>query len=192
MTTRLRIFIVRLNMALMIVLSATALLAQSVKITSSPNRDISKLSKYAWKPNQLAAAQKPEVIAQMDRTIKEAVNRELTKRGYAEDQQHPDFLVQVAGYGVPDIETSANPDKARYPYDANVFTSQSPGGPGVSAWMAIISNVSFTFTDGSSNDVIWQADVKKKYKDPKKAIQNLEKEIGSVVSKALQNLPSHK
>ncbi len=192
MTTQLRVFIFRLNMALMIVLSAYALAAQSVKVNANPNRDISKLGKYAWKQNQLAAAQKPEVIAQMDRTLKDAVNRELAKKGYAEDQQHPDFLVQVAGYGVPDIETSANPDKTRYAYDANVFTSQSPGGPGISAWMAIISHVSFILTDSSSNEVVWQADVKKKYKDPKKAIQNLEKEINSVVNKALRDIPAHK
>lgn len=191
MTTQSRIFVVGLNMTLMIAVAASSLPGQSVKIKSNPNRDISKFGKYAWNQNRIAAAQKPDVVAQMDRTIKEAVNRELARKGYAEDPQHPDFLIEVAGYGMPDMQTSANPDMTN-PSGANVFTSQSPGGPGISAWMAVIANMSFIVTDRSSNEVAWQADVKKKYKDPQKAIQNLEKEIESVVNKALQNFPKHK
>jgi len=92
--TQSRICIIALNMALLIALMAAPVTGQSVKTKSNPNRDISKLSKYAWKQNKIAAAQKPEVVAEMDRTIKDAVNRELAQKGYIENPQNPDKEVQ--------------------------------------------------------------------------------------------------
>jgi hypothetical protein len=190
-TTQSRTFIIALNMALLVALAAAPFTGQSVKTSSNPKRDISKFSKYAWKPNKIAVAQPPEVVAAMDRTIKDAVNSELVRKGYVENPHNPDFLIQVAGYGMPEMQTSANPNMAT-PSDTWVLTSQGMGGPGMSAWMSVISNVSFILTDRSSNEVAWQADVTKKYKNPQKAIRNLDKEIQGVVNKALKDLPAHK
>ncbi len=176
----------------LITLAALPVAGQSVKTKSSPNRDISKLGKYSWKENKIAAAQKPEVVAQMDRAIKDAVNRVLRQKGYVENPQAPDFLVQVAGYGMPDMKTSANPDLSSPPTTPNVFTSQAPAGAGVNIWMTVIANMSFILTERSSDEVAWQADVSKKYKNPQKSLQNLDKEIQDVVEKALKDLPAHK
>jgi hypothetical protein len=190
--TPFRLFTITFCIGLLLALTAVPVAGQSVKIKSSPVRDISKLGKYAWKENKIGASQKPEVIAEMDRAIKDAVNKVLKQKGYVENPQAPDFLVQVSGYGMPDMKTSANPDLSSAPTTGGTFTSQAPGGAGVNIWMTVISNMSFILTERSSDEVAWQADISKKYKNPQKAIQNLDKEIQDVVEKALKDLPAHK
>jgi hypothetical protein len=187
-----RIFNTALSLTLLLGLMASSVMGQDVKIKSNPNRDISKFTKYAWKQSKIALAQKPEVVAEIERKLKDAVNRELVRKGYVEDPQNPDLLIQVAAFGLPEMRTSANQDLNHLSDGTTVYTSQRPGGPGISAWMDVISNVSFILSYRSSNEVAWQADVTKKYKDPQKAIRNLDKEIQSVVKKALKDLPAHK
>jgi hypothetical protein len=188
-TTQTRIFIIALNWALLITLAVAPLTGQNVQTKSNPKQNISKLGKYSWKNNKMGFSQTPEVMAEMDRTIKDAVNSELAKRGYVESSQDPDFLVQVSAFGIPEMATSANTDLTN-PFNAMVYTQV--GGPGVNIWMAVVSNLSFILTDRSSNEVAWQADVTKKYKDPQKAIRNLKQEVQSVVKKSLKDLPRHK
>jgi len=188
-TIHLRKFIIALFLALLMFLSVAPVIGQSVKIKSNSKRAISTLGKYAWRQNKIAVAQTPEVAAEIDRKIKDAVNRELARKGFIESQQNPDFLVQVATYGVPEMLTSANPDVTN-PFGNTVYTQT--GGPGVSLWMAVISNVSFILTESSSSQVLWQADATKKYKDPQKVIRNLDKEIQNVVGNSLKALPAHK
>jgi hypothetical protein len=191
--TQSRVFNIALSGALLITLiAAVPVMGQNVKTKSNPNRDISKFNRYAWKQSKITLAQTPEVVAKMDQKLQDAVNRVLARKGYVEYPQNPDFLIQVVAYGLPDMQTSANVDVG-HPFDATtVYTSQRPDGPGISVWVVVISNVSFILSDRSSNEVAWQADVTKKYKDPQKAIRNLDKEIQNVVKKALKDLPAHK
>jgi hypothetical protein len=187
-----RICIPGFLLALLISLGAVAVMGQDVKTTVNPDQDFSKYQKYAWRENRIAPASLPEDRQAIERKIKEVVNRELMKKGYEENAQNPDFFIEVDAAAVPgQMMASANRD-LRVPDNVTVYNSQSPGGPGASIWMAITAGVLITVTDSASDETAWEARVSKKYSDPDKLKNKLEKEINNFFKKGLKKFPENK
>jgi len=178
-------------MILAIILVAAGVAGQTVKTDVDPSRDFSKFARYAWQENHIVARQTPEVIARIEGSLKNAIDRELAKKGYELDPQKPDFFIHVeAGSG---YETSVSGNKDfRLPTGTTVYTSQNPNGPGVDVWLTVVSQFHVITTDPSSGATIWNSVTTKKYKDPDKAVRNLDNEIGQIVGKALKSFPSRK
>ena len=87
--------------------------------------------------------------------------------------------------------TSGNRD-LRVPGNVTVYDSQSPGGPGVSIWMSVTAGAFITVTDSATNETVWKASVTKKYKNPDKLKNKLEKEIDNFFKKGLKKFPKNK
>lgn len=174
-----------------IILMAGNVIGQTVKTSVDSNRDISKLGRYAWQENRIAARQVPEIVAGIEGALKDAINRELAQKGYVQDPQRPDFFIRVVAGSDYQENMSANVD-FRLPTNTTVYTSQNPNGLGVNAWLVVISQFHIMATDPSSDAPVWQAEVTKKYKDTDKAVRNMNSEIDQIVRKALKSFPSRK
>jgi hypothetical protein len=173
------------------ILTAFNVAAQTVKVTVEPSGDFSRFSKYAWQENRINARQTREVNARMEKAIKDAVNSELANKGYSLDLQAPDFYINVEAIPVDDVSLSGNNDFGT-PIGTTVYTSQMPDGLGVSVLAAVIPRICITATDPSSKKPVWQVLTTKKYKDPDKAIRNLDREISQIIKKSLKNFPLEK
>lgn len=179
-------------LALFIILNAMTVMGQDVKTTVNPNQDFSKYGKYAWRENRIAPASLPEDRKVIEKMITDVVNRELMKKGYEEDTQNPDFFIEVDAASMPgEFMTSANQDN-RVPGGVTIYTSQFPGGPGVSVWMTVTAGADITITDRASDTTAWEARITKKYKDPDQLANKLEKEINNFFKKGLKKFPKMK
>jgi hypothetical protein len=178
--------------ALLAVLNPPALKGQNVTTSVNHEQDFSKYRKYAWRENRIAPGSLPKEREAIEKTIKDVVNRELSKKGYTEDPQNPDFFIEVGAAALPgEIHTSANRD-LRVPNNVVVYDSQFPEGPGVSIWMAMTAGARIIVTDRASNATAWETTVTKKYKDPEKLKNKLDKEIDTFFKKGLKSFPQNK
>lgn len=192
MPMRSRIYMTGFLFALFVTLSAVAVMGQKVETKVNPDQDFSKYKKYAWRENRIAPASMPEDRKAIEMTIKDVVNRELSKKGYEEDGQNPDFYIEVDAGSLPgDLMTSANRD-LRVPDHVTVYETQSPGGPGVSVWMSVTAGAMVTITDSASDKTAWQATITKKYKNPESLKNKLDKEINNFFKKGLKKFPKSK
>jgi len=179
-------------LALFIILSAVTVMGQDVKTTVSSDQDFSTYAKYAWRENRIAPASLPEDRLAIEKMIKDVVNSELLKKDYGEDPQNPDFFIEIDALSMPgEYKTSANRD-LRVPDSVFIYDSQSPGGPGVSIWMTVTAGVLITITDSASDTTVWEARITKKYKNPDKLTNKLEKEINNFFKKGLKKFPKNK
>jgi Domain of unknown function (DUF4136) len=187
-----RICIPGFLLVLWISLGAVTVMGQDVRITVNPDQDFSKYQRYAWKENRIASVRFPENRKAIEEKIKDVINGELSKKGYEEDAQNPDFYIEVDAASIPgDLMTSANRD-LRVPSNVTVYNSQSPGGPGVSIWMTLTAGALVTVTDSASNKTAWEAKITKKYKNPDSLRNKLDKEINNFFKKGLKKFPENK
>jgi hypothetical protein len=167
-------------------------MGQDVEISTNPDQDFSAFQRYRWKENMIAPAQLEEERKRTEGWVVDAVNRELNKKGYAEDSENPDFSIEVRAMSIyGDTVTSANMDH-RMPSGGFIYDSQRPLGPGVDIWLTLIAGARIIVTDLASGTVAWEATVTKKYKNPDKLINNLKKEIDKVFEKGLKKFPANK
>jgi hypothetical protein len=182
----------RLLIPLILIMTSVAPFAQDVKTTVDPSQDFSKYKKYAWRKTHLGNAMIPDEVQRTVQLIKNAGNRELAQKGYWEDQENPDFFMEVSTLGIPDADLAGNVG-SMYRYDVGgAINPQYGGAPGTTLWMSITSRGSIVVTDRASNKIVWQAQTLKVYKKPDKAMKNLEQEINTVMKKALQSFPAQK
>ena len=175
---------------LALVLTAVSLLAQEVKTTVNPNQDFSQYKKYAWRKTRLGNAMVPDEVQRTVQLIKNAGNRELAQKGYWEDPENPDFFVEVASMGTQDANLAGNVGPL-YTYDGyGAINPQYGAAPGTTVWMTLTSQGSILITDRATNAIVWQAQTLKKYKNPDKAMKNLDQEINGVMKKALKSFPA--
>ncbi len=194
MTAQSHVCLTGFLITLLTVFTATAVVGQDIKTTVNPHQDFSKFSKYSWRQNRIAPGVAPEERDAIEAKIKGVVNQELSKRGYVEDRQNPDFFIEIGAAALPgEMLTSANRD-LRVPDSVTVYDSQSPGGPGVTTWLAVTAGARIIVTDSVSNTTAWEALVTKKYKNPDKYRQKerLETEIESFFRKGIRDFPSKK
>lgn len=178
-----------LRFAVVVLTMVTAVAAaQTVSIPTNSPGAFANLSKYAWGKNFLTARQTPELNAHMERTLIDAINRELAAKGYTLDEKAPDFFIHVEALAHDETAVSANTD-FRLPVNTTVYTSQKPGGQGVSLIPAVIPEVRIIATD-ASNKPLFESVTSKKYKDPEKARNNIDKEITQFAKKGLQKFPA--
>ncbi len=127
----------------------------------------------------------------MEQAMKDAINRQLANKGFSLVPNAPDFFISFEALPIDDVNLAANTD-FRLPTGTTVYTSQRPNGLGVSVFAAVIPQIYVTVTDASSDIPVWQSLTTKKYKDPDKAIKNLDKELQGIVKAALKSFPSGK
>jgi hypothetical protein len=178
---------------LWLTLTCSSVFAQKVSSTSDPNFDFSKHKRYAWLENRLLTRQHPDTNEVMNLKIVKAVDRILTSRGFEKDNGKPDFYVNYDGGGESDLAAAPAARVNSGPVLSNDRTPTYGLGNGPtmapSTWLKVNGQISFRITDAMSKKQVWSTTYAKTFRDPDKALRNMDKEVNELVTKSFKQFP---
>jgi Domain of unknown function (DUF4136) len=166
--------------------------AQNNPTTLDKNFDFSEHKRYAWGQNHLLTRQHPDTNEVMDLKIVKAVNQTLTARGFAEVKEKPDFYIYYDGGGDTELRggVQAQANSASLGPSDLTPTYGLGNGPAMapSTWLKVNGQIVFHITD-ESKKIVWEKTYKKTFHDPQKALRDIDKVVGELVSKSFKDFP---
>lgn len=94
-----------------------------VATMKTTNKDLSNYDSFAYLPNSgIHMPSKSFDDESVNQAVIETINRNLTQAGYELDRQNPDLVVLVSTKTNTEVETTADPVYARYPYSPGMTT----------------------------------------------------------------------
>lgn len=181
-----------LSLMLMVILTAPIAFAQKVSTTFDKNFDFSGQKSYAWRQNHLMTHQHPDTNEIMDLKIVKTVNQTLVARGFVEVKDKPDFYIYYDGGSDMQVNTGALAQAGSTPLSPvdRAPTYGLGNGPALApaTWLKVNGQIEFYIVD-ESGKIMWLARYNKTFRDPNKAIRNLDKEVTELVSKSFKEFP---
>ena len=173
-------------------LGTTLALAQNNSTTFDKNFDFSAHKRYAWGQNHLMTRQNPDTNEVMDLKIVKAVNQTLAARGFVEVKEKPDFYIYYDGGGDADIRAGGQAQANSTPLTPSDRTPTYGLGNGPalapSTWLKVNGQIVFHITD-ESRKIVWETTYKKTFRDPQKALGEMDKVVRELVSKSFKGFP---
>jgi hypothetical protein len=182
----------QLSLLFLAMLTAPIAFAQKTSTTFDKNFDFSGHKRYAWRQNRLMTRQHPDTNEIMDLKIVKAVNQTLITKGFVEVKERPDFYISYDGGGDMQIDAGV---QERANSTALSPTDRAPtyglgNGPTLtpSTWLKVNGQIVFHIDDESRKS-LWETTYNKTFRDPDKALRNLDKEVSELVSKSFKDFP---
>ncbi len=184
-----RLFLVLISASALSVCAA----AQKVDTKSDNLYNFSEHQHYQWRQNRLFTRQNPDTNAVMDIKIVKAVNQNLAAKGFVEVSEKPDFYLYYSGGG--DIRMGAG--GATQAGSGPVTTADIAPDYGIgdgptlapTTWMKVSGQIVFHVVDAASNKPVWVTTYSKTFRDPDKALRNMDKEVSELVTKTFKDFP---
>jgi hypothetical protein len=171
-------------------------LAQKTDTKFDGQYNFSQHKRYKWRENRLVTRQNPDTNEVMDLKIVKAVNQMLASKGFVEVQDKPDFYLYYDGGGNAQIGGGgANLAGSGPTTSADLSPSYGLGnGPTLapSTWLKLKGQIEFHIVDAGSQKPIWETTYSKTFRDPDKALRNMDKEVNELVSKSFKDFPPKK
>ena len=168
-------------------------LAQKTNTKFDEQYNFSQHKRYKWRENRLVTRQNPDTNEVMDLKIVKAVNQKLGSKGFVEVQDKPDFYVYYDGGGDAQIGAGgANLAGSGPTTSADLSPSYGLGnGPTLapSTWLKLKGQIEFHIVDAGSQKSVWETTYSKTFRDPDKALRNMDKEVNELVSKSFKDFP---
>jgi len=168
-------------------------LAQKTNTKFDEQYNFSQHKRYKWRENRLVTRQNPDTNEVMDLKIVKAVNQKLGSKGFVEVQDKPDFYVYYDGGGDAQIGAGgANLAGSGPTTSADLSPSYGLGnGPTLapSTWLKLKGHIEFHIVDAGSQKAVWETTYSKTFRDPDKAMRNMDKEVNELVSKSFKDFP---
>ena len=181
------------------VLLAVALIAASAtcgqKITTKTDGDYNffEHKTYMWKGNRLMTRQNPDTNEVLDLKIVKAVNKQLAAKGFVEVKEKPDFYIFYDGGGNANVRAGGPSDADPGP---TTTADLSPGfglgnGPAIapSTWMMVNGQIDFHIIPAGATKPAWETTYTKNFRDPDKALKDMDKEVNELVTKSFKDFP---
>jgi hypothetical protein len=172
---------------------AFSALAQKTDTKFEEQYNFSQHKRYKWRENRLMTRQNPDTNEVMDLKIVKAVNQLLASKGFVEVQDKPDFYVYYDGGGDAQIGAGgANSAGSGPTTSADLSPSYGLGnGPALapSTWLKLKGQIEFHVVDAGSQKPVWETTYSKIFRDPDKALRNMDKEVHELVSKSFKDFP---
>ena len=167
--------------------------AQKVSTTLDDKYSFSDHKRYAWRENRLMTRQHPDTNEVMDLKIVKAVNQLLASKGFLEVQEKPDFYIFYDGGGNVQLGAGGvNQAGAGPTTSADVAPTYGLGnGPTLSpsTWMKVNGQIEFHIVDAGAKKPVWETTYSKNFRDPDKALKNMDKEVNELVTKSFKDFP---
>lgn len=114
----------RLNLIVLLLVGAVLLgCGPRVATTKTTNKDLSNYDSFAYLPNsEIRMPSKSFDDESVNQAVIETINTNLRQAGYELDRQNPDLVVLVSTKTDVEVETTADPVYARYPYSPGMTT----------------------------------------------------------------------
>jgi len=172
---------------------APCLSAQKTTTTFDDSYNFSQHKKYKWRENRLMTRQHPDTNQVMDLKIVKAVNQLLSSKGFVEVQDHPDFYIYYdAGSDIRLNAGGATQAGSGPSTSADIVPDYGLGnGPALAptTWLKVNGQIEFHLINAASQKSIWESTYRKTFRDPDKALQNIDKEVNALVSKSFKDFP---
>lgn len=173
--------------------AAAAANGQKVTTQSAGDFNFAAHKSYMWKKNYLMTRQNPDTNEVLNIKIVKAVNKELASKGFVEVKEKPDFYVYYDGGGNANIRSGGASDADPGP---TTTADTSPGfgltdGPAVSpnTWMKVNGQIEFYVVPTGASKPVWSATCSKTFRDPDKALKDMDKEVTEWVTKSFKDFP---
>jgi len=176
-----------------VLIAATASYGQKITTKTDGDYNFGAHKKYMWKKNYLMTRQNPDTNEVLNLKIVKAVNKELASKGFLEVKENPDFYVYYDGGGNANIRSGGASDADPGP---TTTADTNPGfglndGPAVSpnTWMKVNGQIVFYTVPAGASNPAWQATCSKTFRDPDKALRDMDKEVTEWVTKSFKDFP---
>ena len=167
--------------------------AQKVSTTLDDKYSFSDHKRYAWRENRLTTRQNPDTNEVMDLKIVKNVNQLLAAREFVEVKERPDFYVYYDGGGDVNLGSGGASQAGSGPTTtADITPNYGLGnGPTLSptTWMKVNGQIEFHIVDATTRKPVWETIYSKKFRDPDKALKNMDKEVSELVTKSFKDFP---
>ena len=168
-------------------------LAQQVSTKLDDKYDFTEHKRYAWRGNRLVTRQNPDTNEVMDIKIVKAVNQLLAAKGFVEVKEKPDFYIFYDGGGNVQLGAGGVSQAGSGPNtSANVVPDYGLGnGPTLSptTWMKVNGQIEFHIVDAVAQKPVWETTYSKHFRDPDKALKNMDKEVNELATKSFKDFP---
>jgi hypothetical protein len=175
-----------------LLLAAAPVFAQKIKTDYDKSNDFTRYKRYAIGKNYLLTRQRPDDQSYIDKVLVESLNRELQAKGFALDENHPDFRIKYEAGAITDTATSAKPDMLSGGTPGPSWASGSLGGVSLDVWTSTLAKLKLTVMDAASGTPVWTALASQKIRDPQRVMNDLKKlnnKIDEVMAKTLKSFP---
>lgn len=163
--------------------------AQKVRTEYDRSVDFSRFKSYTWGKNFLITRQLPQDQARIDKAIVAAIDRHLQAKGFQRNDEEADLIIVYKGGGLTDVKMGSTMDISGAWGPTWRYSSDTLGGSPVDVWAGIVGRLQIVVADRRSNTAIWSAVATKEFRDPKKLMKNLEKEVNKLTGKTLKGFP---
>jgi Domain of unknown function (DUF4136) len=167
--------------------------AQKVSTKLDAKYSFAEHKRYEWRGNRLVTRQNPDTNEVMDIKIVKAVNQLLAARGFVEVKEKPDFYIFYDGGGNVQLGSGGASQAGSGPTtSADIGPDYGLGnGPSLSAttWMKVNGQIEFHIVDAAAQKPLWETIYSKNFRDPDKALKNMDKEINELVAKSFKDFP---
>ena len=184
----------RFGLLLIPMLTALAAFPQKTSTVVDPGYDFSEHKRYTWRENRLLTRQHPDTNEEMDRKIVKNVNQVLSASGFVEVKEKPDFYIYYDGGGdaMTAVAGQSQANSAPLAPGDPTPTYGLGNGPALApaSWLKVNGQIVFYMIDVASTKSVWQTTYSKTFRDPNKAIRNLDKEVNELVSKSFKDFPT--
>lgn len=183
----------RSALVVVLMLAGPIVLAQKATTTFDATYRFSEHKRYAWRENRLLTRQHPDTNEEMDLKIVRTVNEALAAKGFVEVKDKPDFYIYYDGGGNMDLLAGSQARANSTPLSP---TDRTPtyglgNGPALapSTWLKVNGEILFHMADAASGKAVWETTYKKTFRDPDKALRNLDKEVNQLVTTSFKDFP---
>lgn len=183
----------RSALVVVLMLAGPIVLAQKATTTFDATYRFSEHKRYAWRENRLLTRQHPDTNEEMDLKIVRTVNEALAAKGFVEVKDKPDFYIYYDGGGNMDLLAGSQARANSTPLSP---TDRTPtyglgNGPALapSTWLKVNGEILFHMADVASGKAVWETTYKKTFRDPDKALRNLDKEVNQLVTTSFKDFP---
>jgi hypothetical protein len=167
--------------------------AQKASTTFDAGYNFSTHKRYAWRENRLLTQQHPDTNEVMDLKIVKMVDRTLAAKGFLAVGGSPDFYIQYDGGAESDIAVGGRAHANSGPLTPSDPTPTYGLGMGPSlapvTWLKVNGEIVFHITDVGSGKSVWERTYRKTFRDPRKALRNMDKEVNQIVEKSFKDFP---
>jgi hypothetical protein len=174
-------------------LVAEATAAQKVSTKLDDQYSFTDHKRYAWRENRLTTRQNPDTNEVMDLKIVKGVNQLLAAKGFVEVKEKPDFYIYYDGGGNVQLGSGGASQAGSGPNtSADIAPDYGLGnGPTLSptTWMKVNGQIEFHIVDAAAKKSVWETIYSKNFRDPDKALKNMDKEVNELVTKSFKDFP---
>ena len=166
--------------------------AQRVSTTLDEKYSFSDDKRYAWRESFDHPSEPRHERSHGPKIVKN-VNQLLAAKGFVAVKEKPDFYIYYDGGGNVDLGAGGASQVGSGPTTSADIAPNYGLGNGrtlsPTTWMKVNGQIEFHIVDSATRKAVWETIYSKNFRDPDKALKNMDKEVSELVTKSFKDFP---